>query len=77
LRVDLESRSLRFGHPRWQASERSIGLEHDHERDTATFEASPHHHGFAEAGMEPVGNVDITRLFAGSMSGDRARPESS
>jgi hypothetical protein len=29
-------------------------LEHDDERDAATFEPPPHHHGFSEAGMEPV-----------------------
>lgn len=72
LRTDLESRSLCFGHPRWQAGERAIGLEHDDERDTATFETPPHHHGFAEAGVEPVCDANFDWVFAGSMSCVRA-----
>jgi len=67
LRDYLESQSLRLGHPSRQAGERAIGLEHDDERDAATFKATPHHHGLAEARMEPVGDRKFGRVFAGSM----------
>jgi len=68
---------LRLGHPSWQAGERAIGLEYDDEREATTFEAPPHHHGLAEARMEPVGDRKFGRVFAGSMLLFRAAPGSS
>jgi hypothetical protein len=75
LRTDLESRSLRLGHPRRQTGKRTIGLKHDDEVDAAAFKAPPHHHIFAEARMEPIGDPNFGWVFAGSMSCVRARAE--
>lgn len=40
---------------------------HDNEWDAATFEAPPRRHDLAEARMEPVGDRNFGREFAGSM----------
>jgi hypothetical protein len=76
LHADRESRSLRLSHPGWQTGVRAIGLEHDNERDAATFKAPPHHYNFAEAGMKPVGDESFGRMFAGSMLLFREAPGS-
>jgi hypothetical protein len=67
LVADHETRCRRLRHPGWQAGECAIGLEHDDKLDTADFEPSPDLHHFAEARMEPVADMRLSRLFVGTM----------
>ena len=68
LIADLETRRCRFSHPRRQARERAIGLEHDDELDAAAFEPPPDLHHFAEARVIAVGDPGFSLAFVGSMA---------
>jgi hypothetical protein len=60
-------------HPCRQARERTVGLVHDDELDTAALKPPPDAHGLAEARMKSVGDACFSLLFAGSMSPFQAR----